>query len=265
MSEVIKTEEIISEETKTAEEIRPKEIIPEEIKPEKVVSMEELEDEIEASFDNFRDVDAQGWDKCAEYMEEQTILELPVEGIANDKGVIVMTEGIRGFVPASHISLKRVDDLNEYLGKTLQLHIIEADPLNKRLILSARKILQDKVRAERLAKIQAIKPGTIVEGTVDSLKPYGAFIKIDDDVTGLVHVSQISLKRIQDPSNVLKKGEKVKAKVLNTKDGKLSLSMKAILEDERAKKEAEERNVKLPQSEKIGSSMADLLKNIKID
>lgn len=231
---------------------------------EEITSMDELSDAIDSSFETFRDADAQCWDKCKEYMEHKDVVTVTVDGIPAKGGVVATLEGLRGFIPASHLSLKHVDDLNEYLGKEIQVQVIEVDEANKKLVLSARAVLRAQADEEKNAKLSAIEPGTILEGTVDTIKPYGAFIKIDDDITGLVHVSQISRKRIPSPDAVLKKGDVVKAKVLNTKDGKLSLSIKALEDDKEAKREEEVRNVKIPQSEALVQNLGDLLKGIKL-
>ncbi len=232
---------------------------------EEITTMDELSEAIDSSFETFQDADAESWDKCAQYMEEKTLLNVTVDGIAPKGGVIATLEGLRGFIPASHLSLTHVDDLNDYLNKELTVRVIELEPANKRLILSAKSVLKEAADAQKAAKLAAIEVGSVLEGTVETLKPYGAFVKIDDDITGLVHVSQISRKRIQDPANVLKKGDVVKAKVLSVKDGKLSLSMKALEEEKEAKKEEELRNVKLPASEAIGQNLGDLLKGFQFD
>ncbi len=231
---------------------------------EEITTMDELSDAIDSSFETFRDADAEGWDKCQQYLEDKTVLDVTVDGIAIKGGVIAMLEGIRGFIPASHLSLTHVDDVNEYLGKALKVQVIEIDEANKRLILSARAVLRTAAEEAKKEKINSIKVGTVLEGTVDSVKPYGAFVKLDDDVSGLVHVSQISNKRVADPSKVLKKGDTVNVKVIGIKDGKISLSMKALEEDKEAAEAEEIRNIKIPESENISSSLGDLLKGIKL-
>ncbi len=236
---------------------------------DEIKSMDEISDEIDSSFETFKDADMEIWDKCNEYKEAGTVLTVTVEGIAS-KGVIASVEGIRGFVPASQLSTKFVSDFNDYLNKELEVVVIEADPKQKRLILSAKKVLQAKADEEKAARLAAIEPGTILEGTVETIKPYGAFVKIDDELTGLVHVSQISVKRISDPGKVLKVGDTVKAKVLNTNDGRLSLSIKALdanaSDDGFAPRREEKREkIVLPKSEALTTSLADLLKDIKID
>lgn len=231
---------------------------------DEITTMDDLSDAIDSSFETFRDADAEGWDKCRQYLEDKTILDVTVDGIAVKGGVITMLEGIRGFIPASHLSLSHVDDLNSYLGKALKVQVLEIDEAERRLILSARTVLRAAADEAKAEKINSIKVGSVLEGTVDSVKPYGAFIKIDDDISGLVHVSQISNKRVADPSKVLKKGDVVNVKVIGIKDGKISLSMKALEEDKEAAEEEEIRNIKIPESEDISSSLGDLLKGLKL-
>ena len=117
---------------------------------------------------------------------------------------------------------------------------------------------------ERNHKISMIVPGTVVEGVVESLTAYGAFINIGNGLSGLVHISQISEKRIKKPSEVLKEGQQVKAKVLNTNDHKISLSMKA-LEEEMVDTEPVEELELYTSNENVGSSLGDLLSKFKFD
>ena len=102
----------------------------------------------------------------------------------------------------------------------------------------------------------------MTEGTVESIMPYGAFVRLGNGLSGLVHVSQISTKRIKDPSVVLKEGDTVKVKIIGLKEGKISLSMKA-LEDTSAEEVQEER-VELPKSEDLSTNLGSLLKNLKL-
>ena len=129
-------------------------------------------------------------------------------------------------------------------------------------MLSAREILQEKARKEREARIAAVKVGSIVTGTVESLQNYGAFVDLGAGLSGLVHISQISLKRIKSPSDVLNVGDEVNVKIIGVKDGKISLSMKALEEE---KKEEEEIHVEIPKAEEIGTSLGDLFKGLKLD
>lgn len=230
---------------------------------EENMNMEDFSKAVDESFDTFKDEDQEAWEKLKQYREEKTPLTVTVDGIVN-KGVVSYVEGIRGFIPASRLALGHVDDLNEYLGKEIQVQVADLDEEKNRLILSARELLREKAEEEKKARISAVAVGTVMDGTVETLQPYGAFVKLDDGLTGLVHVSQISHTRIKDPSVVLKVGDQVKVKVIAIKDGKLSLSMKALEEDKAAAEEAELRNVKLPKSEELTTSLGELFKNLKI-
>ncbi len=203
--------------------------------------------------------DANPWNRVMEYMENKTVLPLKVEGIVNG-GVIVMVEGLRGFVPASRLSLTYIEDLETYLLKDIEVQIIEADQANNRLVLSAREILKEKEKKEREEKIASLKIGTVLTGTVETLQNYGAFVKLENGLSGLVHVSQISQKRVKTPADVLNVGDEVNVKVIGIKDGKVSLSMKAL---EEVKEEPVEKVV-LPKSEDIGTNLGDLFKNLNL-
>ena len=225
-------------------------------------TMEDYMTEINASFSNFRDDDMLIWDKLAQMKEDKTDFEVTVEGIVKG-GVIAYVEGIRAFIPVSQLDLHYVENPEDYLKKTLTVRVLELDEQENRLVLSAKEVLKDKAQAEKLEKIQNIKVGSIVEGTVESLQTYGAFIDLGDHISGLVHISQISEKRIKSPKAVLSIGDSVKAKVIKNEDGKISLSMKALAEPQEEK--SEEPDFELPKSEDISTSLGSLLKNLKID
>ena len=205
--------------------------------------------------------DILAWKKLTTYQEEGTVLHVKIGGIVN-AGVIAYVEGIRGFIPASQIELTYVEDLNPLLGTELDVKVITVDEAKERLVLSGKEVAKDKAEEELQHKISRIVPGTIVEGTVETLMPYGAFVNIGNGLTGLVHISQICQKRIKKPSEVLKEGQTVKVKILDTDNGKISLSMKA-LEDEMVDDQVEE-VFELPESEATTTSLASLLKGIKL-
>ena len=144
----------------------------------------------------------------------------------------------------------------------MQVRIITADAENDKLVLSAREILKEARDAEKKLKVAEIKEGEVLTGKVETIKDYGAFVDLGDGVSGLVHISQISLDRIKHPSVVLKEGQEVQVKVIGNKDGKISLSMKALEEE---KKEEEEIHVEIPKAEEIGTSLGDLFKGLKLD
>ncbi|MDR1801153.1 MAG: S1 RNA-binding domain-containing protein [Lachnospiraceae bacterium] len=204
--------------------------------------------------------DASPWNLVKSYLEKKTPLHVKIEGIVNG-GAIAMVEGIRGFIPASRLSLSYIENLEDWLLKDIDVIVLEADKKEKRLILSARELLRDKEREDRAQKISEVKIGTIMDGKVESLQNYGAFVDLGDGLSGLVHVSQISQKRIKAPKDVLKEGQEVKVKVTAIKDGKISLSMK-VLEESPVEEHFEK--VILPKSEKIGTSLGDLMKGIQI-
>ncbi len=208
--------------------------------------------------------DVLGWDKVQKYLEEKTVVTVKVAETVN-KGVVAFLEGIRGFIPASHLSLSYVEDLNTFVGKELEVHVITVEKGKKKLVLSAREVLKEKEAEALNHRIAMVVPGTVMEGKVESIMPYGAFVDLGDGLSGLVHVSQISQKRIKTPSEVLNVGDTVKVKVLNTKDNKISLSMKAVAETAEATDAVDEKTAaKYSSRESIGTSLGDLLKGIKL-
>ena len=202
------------------------------------------------------------WKKLQQYLEEKTVLDVKVGGVVKG-GVVAYVEGIRGFIPASKLSLSYVENLEDWLNKEIQVQVITVEPEKKRLVLSARELLREKAAEERRAKISNVQVGLVTEGKVESIQPYGAFIDLGEGLSGLVHVSQISDKRIKTPDAVLKVGDTVKVKVIAIKDGKLSLSMKALKDV--AAEEVREEKVVLPKSEELTTNLGELFKNIKLD
>lgn len=207
--------------------------------------------------------DLLAWDKLKLAKNENKNCMVKVSDIVKG-GVVAYLEGIRGFIPASKLSLSYVEeaDLESYKGKELLVRIITIDESEQKLVLSAKDILKEEADKERSNKISNIEVGLVTEGTVESLQKYGAFIDLGNGISGLVHISQICEKRIKHPGAVLKEGEKVKVKVIAIKDGKLSLSMKAL--NDVAAEEIVEETIELPESEAVGTSLGDLFKNLKL-
>ncbi len=231
---------------------------------EENITMDDFSQAVDDSFTTFKDEGEANWEKLKQYQAEKTPLTVTVDGVVN-KGVVSNVEGVRGFIPASRLAIGHVADLNEYLGKEIQVIVREADPEKKRLILSATELLRAKADEERKARIAEVAVGTVMDGKVETLQPYGAFVRLDNGLSGLVHVSQISRARVKLPEDVLKVGQEVKVKVIAIKDGKLSLSMKALEEgasDDREDREA--KNFKLPKAEELTTNIGSLLKNIKL-
>lgn len=203
------------------------------------------------------------WDVLKQDMEDGKEIAVKVSEVVNG-GVIAYAEGIRGFIPASHLSLTYVEDLGAWVNKQLTVKVITVDESKKKLVLSARAVEKEKAEAEIRHKTSMLAPGTILEGTVESLMPYGAFVALPDGLSGLVHISQISQKRIKKPSEVLNTGDKVKVKVLNTNDGKISLSMKAVEEDSKPDEISGKEAAEYSSHERIGTSLGDLFKKLGI-
>lgn len=207
--------------------------------------------------------DILAWDKLQEMLEAETVVKVRIKESV-PSGVVAYLEGIRAFIPASQLALEYVEDTDSYIGKEVEAKVITADASKEKLVLSAKAVAKDAQIEERNHKISMIVPGTVVEGVVESLTAYGAFINIGNGLSGLVHISQISEKRIKKPSEVLKEGQQVKAKVLNTNDHKISLSMKA-LEEEMVDTEPVEELELYTSNENVGSSLGDLLSKFKFD
>ena len=173
--------------------------------------------------------DTMAWDKMVQCLEDKSVLHVKVDGIVKG-GAVAYVDGIRGFIPASKLDAGYVEDLEEWLGRELDVQVITADREAKRLVLSARELAYARRMEERQKKIAACEVGAVSEGVVESIQKYGAFVRLDNGATGLLHVSQISDKRIKSPAAVLSEGQRITVKIIAVKDGKLSLSMKALMD-----------------------------------
>lgn len=203
------------------------------------------------------------WDVLEQMKEEETDVTVKVSEAVNG-GAVAYVEGIRGFIPASQLDLNYVEDPSAYVGKTLKVRVTTVDQEKEKLVLSAKEILKEQQKEEHDHKVAMIVPGTILEGTVESLQTYGAFIDLKDGLSGLVHISQICQKRIKKPSEVLKVGDKVKVKVLNTNDGKISLSIKAVAEEQEASEVEDFDTASFSSNESVGTSLGDLFAKLKL-
>ena len=200
------------------------------------------------------------WEKIYKYKESGEILPVIVSGIVN-KGVIALVEGVRGFIPVSRLDINHVEDTNVWLGRDIRVRVIEADMEKSKLVLSAREILREESAAVRKAQkemaVSKIEVGSVVEGKVESLQTYGAFVDLGNDVTGLVHISQISTNHIKSPKEVLEVGQVVQAKVIKNENGKISLSIRDLLEEQRVQEEEEIKN-NIPKVENEKHPLDDL-------
>lgn len=209
-------------------------------------TMEDFAKELEASykeFDEHRNAyqdqegpDAEKWAELITMMQEKTVVNVKVKEAVKG-GLVTYVGEIQGFIPASQISTQYVEKLEDWVGKHLDVIAITVDPEKKKLVLSGKAVMKEKEEAEKAAKLAAVKVGAVVEGTVDSLKDYGAFVNLEGGLSGLLHVSQISKQRIKHPGVVLQEGQTVTVKITAVKDGKISLSMKALETEEKVQEE----------------------------
>lgn len=226
--------------------------------------LEELEKSYSLMGDGVHDTDELlAWQHAKEILDTKEAITLTVTGVKKG-GLIVDFEGIEGFIPISRVALERVENLKPYLYQEITVRAIEVDMNEDKLVFSARELLKEQAVKVFKKKAEDIAPGTVLSGTVETLKEYGAFVRLNNGLSGLVHISQICEKRIKHPGAVLKEGQDVTVKVLDVKDGKISLSIKALLE-EGEETISEEDEYVLPESESIGTSLGSLLKGIKLD
>ena len=143
----------------------------------------------------------------------------------NKGGLIVRAYGIDMFMPAREVSMEYTEDLSEYLGKTLEVKLIEIS--RRKIVVSHKAVERQKKQESKQEELKGIQEGDVLEGTVSKLMPYGAFVRFDE-VEGLLHVSEMSHHRVTKPSDILKEGETVEVKVIGVKGQKRSLSLKAL-------------------------------------
>ncbi len=209
-------------------------------------------------------IDVLAWEKLQEMMDNKEVITVQILETVK-AGVVTYVEGIRAFIPASQLSDAYVENTADWIDKDVDVRIITCDPEKKRLVLSGREVARDRRREERRRRIDAMQVGTVLEGTVETIKPYGAFVDLGDGISGLVHISQMSQKRVNNPAEVVKEGEKVKVRITKVADGKISLSMKA-LEDAPVQDKEEAVDIsKYTTKENATTSLGDLLKGFKFD
>jgi len=176
-----------------------------------------------------RKVDAlKAWDTLEQQFVAGEIFEAEVKDIV--KGGLVVDLGVRGFVPASLVEDYFVDDFEGYKGKSLSFKIVELDKEKNRLILSHRAVVESEKASQKKNVINQIKAGNVLDGKVQRLASFGAFIDLGG-IDGLVHISQVSHEHVSDVSEVLTEGQDVKVKVLSVdpENERISLSIKETI------------------------------------
>ncbi|MEX2514797.1 MAG: S1 RNA-binding domain-containing protein [Candidatus Paceibacterota bacterium] len=202
----------------------------------KVVESENEEGYVELSLKEARQ--AIVWAKAEKAMESGEVFKLTVTD-ANKGGLLLAWEGIRGFLPASQLKPehyprveggdkeKILGELKDIIGDQLSVAIITADPKEKKLIFSE-KTSTDKDKTEI---VESHEVGEIVEGTVTGIVEFGIFVKIEEGLEGLVHISELDWGLVDDPNDMFEIGEKVTAKIIEKEDDKISLSIKELKEN----------------------------------
>jgi len=130
------------------------------------------------------------------------------------KGGLILDLGVRGFLPASLVDIRRVQDLDEFMGQKLECKVIELNRSRNNVVLSRRAVLEHERREVRQRILDELEPGKVVEGTISNIVDFGAFVDLDG-IDGLIHISELSWSHVNHPSEVLNVGEKVNVKVLD--------------------------------------------------
>ncbi|MBI5134027.1 MAG: S1 RNA-binding domain-containing protein [Candidatus Taylorbacteria bacterium] len=176
------------------------------------------------------------WTEAEQAIAEKRVLELPIKE-ANKGGLIIEWQGIQGFLPASQLKPEHyprvqdgdkdriLEELKKLVGTKLSVSIIGAFPKEGKLIFSEKNPVEGKDKATAVAKF---KVGDEIEGKVTGMVDFGVFVKIDEGLEGLVHISEIDWALVEDPKTRFKVGDKVRVKVIEVKEGKVSLSIKAL-------------------------------------
>ncbi|HEX6207443.1 MAG TPA: 30S ribosomal protein S1 [Actinomycetota bacterium] len=170
------------------------------------------------------------WGRIEEVMESGGTIEGPVIEVV--KGGLILDIGLRGFLPASLVDLRRVRDLHPFVGQVLECKIIELDRNRNNVVLSRRAFLEESQSESRKKVLESLQPGERRTGKVSSIVNFGAFVDLGG-VDGLVHVSELSWRHVEHPGEVVSVGEEVEVEVLdvNLERERVSLSLKATQED----------------------------------
>ena len=169
------------------------------------------------------------WRRLEEARNEGRILEARVT--ERVKGGLLVDVGVRGFVPASHVGRGFVDNLDQFVGQTLRLKVLEIDRGRRNVVLSRREVLEQEYQEAKRRLFSTLKEGQVVTGTVRRLTDFGAFVDLGGGVEGLLHVSEMAWSRVRHPSDVLQEGQTIKVMVLNVdrEHERISLGLKQVL------------------------------------
>ena len=170
------------------------------------------------------------WEDIMEAYENGQVIEAKVTKVV--KGGLVVDIGLRGFIPASHVAIGFVENLDDYIGDTLRLKVIEVERDNNNVVLSAKEVLEDERSEQKEETLEKLEVGKIIKGTITKLVNFGAFVDIGG-VEGLLHISEMSWGRIGHPSEVFDEGQEIEVKILSVdiEEERISLGYKQLLPD----------------------------------
>jgi len=158
----------------------------------------------------------------------------PVEGqvIEVVKGGLIIDLGVRGFLPASLVDIRRVPNLDEYMGQAIECKVIELNRSRNNVVLSRRAVLEEQRKEDRERILDRLQPGQVVEGVISNIVDFGAFVDLDG-IDGLIHISELSWSHVNHPSEILSIGDTVSVKVLDIdrQRQRISLGLKQTQED----------------------------------
>ncbi|WP_246517629.1 30S ribosomal protein S1 [Clostridium aciditolerans] len=171
------------------------------------------------------------WDELEDSLKNNSTFEVTVKEVVKG-GVITYAKGIRAFIPASQLSVSYVKDLNEFIGRVLTVKVIELDRTKEKIVLSRREVESAELEVKKRGLWSEIKPGEKRTGVVSRLTKFGAFVDLGG-VDGLIHLSELSWKRVKNPSEVVSIGDKVEVYVLDVdkENNRISLALKDVSED----------------------------------
>ena len=213
-----------------------KNIKPGDIVSATVVELDNEKNQVELSFRATGHKKA--WAKLEEYVKNKTVVEAVVTE-ANKGGLMIKVGGVRGFLPVSQLSAehyprveggsktKILERLQELIGKPLKVEVLDATEEEEKLIVSEK----ETVKEEQEKIVAKYKVGDVVNGKISGVVSFGAFVEFDDGLEGLIHISEIAWKRIDDPNEYVKVGDPVSAKIIDINNSKISLSMKQLDKD----------------------------------
>src|ERR687885_150323 len=170
------------------------------------------------------------WNRIEEAYNDQRTVEGPVIEVV--KGGLILDIGLRGFLPASLVDIRRVRNLDSFLGQRLECKVIELNRSRNNVVLSRRAVLEEERKEERQRILNTLQVGDIVTGTVSNLVDFGAFVDLDG-IDGLIHISELSWNHVDRPGEVVEVGEEVEVKVLEVdrERERISLGLKQTRKD----------------------------------